>query len=88
MDIPLIESDYPYSKNNLNPDFQLWILEGMKQLISFYLLNPVPHHDDAGPRNEILHSGTNVYLNPLTIPRIPCVQDYVRLWDPPKTVGL
>lgn len=28
MDIPLIESDYPYSKNNLNPDFQLWILEG------------------------------------------------------------
>lgn len=37
MDVPLIESDYPYSKNYLNPDLQLGILEGVKQLISFHL---------------------------------------------------
>lgn len=33
MDVVVIESDY----KNLNPDFQLWILEGVKQLISFHL---------------------------------------------------
>lgn len=49
---------------NLNPDFQL---EGMKQLISFYL----ELESSSSWTMERNPSGTNVYLNPLTIPRIP-----------------